>query len=402
MKETYGIFKKFAADNHYSLLTKAVNSAFTTRDTASTMKKLSEENGHGGCIVIKDGICYTTYMAIQKGGSDSPYNSGLTLMFAKFSLERAEAEDFDAKKDVTYHLIGKTGSEFLGHKAVSNLKCPSMYLAGEDIYICFNLQTEEGYFQMFRIVYSIKTDTFGREKLMKVRYRGKLYDFNDETTNMIYVDKGLPRNMRTQVELVAQWSEYRGEYYTTYVLGGHIPNNGLVIKTGDFETVEVVSILPENRNGSAEASSYIFKDKLYVACRQNWTLPYMLIMRYDLEKEMWTEAYQVEDANARPWFFVYKDELYLYNTIEEGMRRYANISKVRVSDVAHNKKNAPIDTVATIFDCGNTPVMSVYQDRIYMICTHEHQIWFGELKLKQYSEEAVNNRLMQLFDGLEE
>ena len=47
MKETYGIFKKFAADNHYSLLTKAVNSAFTTRDTASTMKKLSEENGHG-------------------------------------------------------------------------------------------------------------------------------------------------------------------------------------------------------------------------------------------------------------------------------------------------------------------------------------------------------------------
>ena len=36
MRETYGIFKKLAADNHYTSLTKAVNSAFTTKETAAT------------------------------------------------------------------------------------------------------------------------------------------------------------------------------------------------------------------------------------------------------------------------------------------------------------------------------------------------------------------------------
>ena len=83
-------------------------------------------------------------------------------------------------------------------------------------------------------------------------------------------------------------------------------NNGVIIKTRDFETVEFVSVVPENETGAAEIGTCIFEDKLYVACRQKWTTPYMLFSRYDLKTGEWKEHYCVQDANSRPWMFIYK------------------------------------------------------------------------------------------------
>ena len=101
------------------------------------------------------------------------------------------------------------------------------------------------------------------------------------------------------------WTECKGEYYSTFVLGSPTPNNGIVVKTRDFETVEFVNVIPYNENGSAEAISHIFDGQLFVACRQQWTLPYMLLMKYDIDKGEWKKPYRIEDANSRPNMFTY-------------------------------------------------------------------------------------------------
>jgi len=401
MNETYGLFKKFSSDNHYTSLTKAINSAVTTKETAATLKRISKLNGHGGYLVINDGICYSTFLHITNiNGNDSEYNPYIELTMAIFSLERVSADDFDADKDVEYRVLGKMGVDHLGHRAISNFKCNSMLVSGDIIYLCYCFQTEDGDFRMFRSIYHIADGTIDSDVEMKLSYKGKLYYLSDDTVNIIYLDNGMPRCEKSLPEMVSHWSEYKGEYYATFVIGSPQPNNGMIVKTKDFENVEFVSLIPGNENGSAEVSSYIKDGYLYLACRQKWGTPYLLFMKYDLENQAWCDTYKIEDGNARPWFFEYKDELYLFNTIEERKRRYANISKILTKNASHSRLITPVDTVATIFDCGAYLCFDVYEDRIYFICTKNSATHFGELKLKQCSNDTVNNRLIELFGDL--
>lgn len=43
-----------------------------------------------------------------------------------------------------------------------------------------------------------------------------------------YEARGFKRSNEAIVEVVSQWSHYKGEYYTTFLIGG-TPNNGIAI-----------------------------------------------------------------------------------------------------------------------------------------------------------------------------
>lgn len=402
MNETYGLFKKIVNDNHYVSFAKDVSSAHTTKATKATLKRLHDEVGHYSQLVIHNGICYVCFVHNIGGIGDNEYQPTLGLTHAIFSLDRVLSDDFDYKKDVKLHRFGSVGDSFAGHKSKSSMNCPSMLLIGDMLYTTVGFLSEvDNQWGLFASVYDTNKKEYVSEYQMKLRHKDKVGPLNINTVSDICEYEGycrLPKN--EMINTSNRWCEYEGEYYTTF--HAEIPgvSNGIIIKTKDFETVDFVSIIPENSKGRAETAIYIFDKKLYLAARQPWGTPYLLLSRYDMETGEWKEPYKVEDGNARPWMFEYRGELYLFNTIEEvgEGRRFSNISKIRTCKGAHNDKNVPVDVVATLFECGHHYSCFVYNDRIFFSCSYKGLgVVFGELKLKQYSPEKINDKLIELF-----
>lgn len=397
MNQLYGVFKKFSADNHYTSLAKALNSAHTTKETLPTLKNLTGECSHGGYIVIHKGICYVSYIHNYTERNDDPFSKGLVLELGIFSLERALSDDFDAKKDMQVVCFDRNEA-LVGHiNATCAFISNSLQIIDDKLYITLGCQVDNGRYPLYTIIYDTESKTFSPAKETKMIYKGTVYPMDDSTFSTIYKEHGLRESGNGHLVATAKWSEYKGYYYSAFLVDSGKGNNGILVKTKDFEAFEFVSVVPENENGGAEIGTCIYENKFYAACRQRWATPYLLLTRYNLDTGDWTEAYAIEDANSRPWFFVYKDELYLYNTLDEGWRRYANISKVRTDKKAHNEKNSPIDTVATVYGLGSYHSLTIYEDRIFFVCSYMGTVHFGELKLKQYSPEKVNDKLIELF-----
>ena len=402
MNDLYGIFKKNSSDNHYVSFAKSLNSAYTSKYTRESMKSIEKYCSHGANILINNGVCYVSYIRNTAENNDDELSPTLELLLVTFSLERALCDDFDPDTEIKRIIIGRMGDELLGERAITGFKGNSMIFVNDKLYFCFSFGCEGGRFKTFRIVYDIEADRLTDPVLMKLNYHGKLCDLDDELINRIYEDNGYARVEEAIVEPVSMWSEYKGEYYTTMLLGCPTPNNGIVIKTRDFETAELVSVIPENENGCAEAISFIHEGRMYIACRQGWTTPYMLLMTYDVDAQIWKEPYKIEDANSRPFIFSHMNELYLYNTVDEGYRCFSNISVIRTSKLAHNGKNNPIDTVATLYGCGSYNGFAVYGDRIFFVGSKDARVHFGELKLKRFSPIDIEDKLIAMFnEGIE-
>ena len=398
MDMLYGLFKKNSSDNHYVSAVKMLNSAYATKHTVETMKRIEKFCSHGANMLIKDGICYTSYIRNLEQYNDDELSPSLELLLGIFRLDRVLSDDFDPESDVERIIIGKIGSEILGKRATCCPKGNTMVFVGDELYFCFSCSCDGESHKAYRIVYDTVNKKLTKLVQIKLKYRDKNYLLDDELLNKIYEDNGCRSGGNGVLEMVSMWDEYKGEYYSTFVIGGPRPNNGILIKTRDFETAELVSVIPYNENGSAEAISRIFDGHLFVACRQQWTTPYMLLMRYDIDKGEWKPPYRIEDANSRPNMFIYKDQLYLYNTIDEGFRKYSNISRIRTSKKAHNAKNNPIDTIATVYDCGAYNGFCVFDDRVFFVGSKDSRVNFGELKLKEYSPTKVAERLLTLFE----
>ena len=397
MDKLYGIFKEMSTNNHYVSLTKALNSAHTTRETEKTLRALTEECSHGGYLVIHNGMAYASFIHNYTEHNDDPFSKGLVLELGIAPLERLLSEDFDRERDMRVVRFDKN-KDIIGEiNTTSAFICNSLCLIGDKLHITLGAQVDGERYPLLHVVYDTATEQFSKAKEMKLSYKGELCPFDDITLNAIYGELGYGDGGHGMPQTTSRWNEYKGYYYTAFLLDGGKNNNGFVIRTRDFDTVEFVSVVPENERGGAEIGTYVFEDKLYVACRQRWTTPYMLFSRLDLENGEWKEPYCIQDANSRPWMFEYKGELYLYNTLDEAWRRYANISKVRTDKKAHNSKNSPIDTVATVYGCGAYHSFFVYEDRIYFVCSYKGVVNFGELKLKLYDTEKVNDRLIELF-----
>ena len=398
----YGVFKRFATENHYTDLAKALNSAATTRDTKATIRPVTRKGivyGHMSQLVIKDGICYATFIENPGNDGEKLYSRTSRIVLAVFPLERALSPDFEPEKDIVYRQIGGLGGTCAGFTAKSIFKCNSMCLVGDEIYILFCFQTEDGRFRIFRKVYDIPTGTFGKEKALNLAYGEKVFPFDDAGVNAIYAAEGRTPAGNDVVEVVSNWSEYNGEYYATFLVTSP-PNCGLVVKTADFETVRFVSTIPGNEHGTAEASSYIWHDTLFVACRQDYFLPYMMLTAYDLKSGKWYDPNWIEDGTSRPWFFEKDGELYLINTTEEYLRRYANISRIVVKP-QWKLAGYAIDTVGTLYGCGFYFAVTEYGGRLFFLSSGpvgNHLVRFGELKLTEYDTAAVNGKFLSLME----
>ena len=403
MNDFYGILKKFAYDNHYESLTKALNSAYVSKESAQTMQQLTdhaeEAVAHGGSLIIHKGICYTTFVHNYASHSDDAFSKGLVLELAVFSLERALSADFDREKDIEV-ICFDTRKDIVGqYNFTSGLKCASMCLVGDDIYITLGGQVDNVKFSLFSVKYDTATGHITPAEPLQIRYKDQTMPFDSEAVNTIYVAEGYaPGKKEDNIETTGRWSEYKGEYYTAAPLNNSVNNCGLIIKTKDFKTVEFVSVVQDNNDGGGcEIATCIHTDQMYLACRQDLGIPYLRFMRYDLETGQWLESYKVEDGTSRPWFFIWKDEVYLYNTTEQTRRRYANLSQVRTDRRGSNHKAAPINTLATLFGCGSYHSFYVYEDRIFFVCSYMRHIHFGELKFKLFDTQKVNDKLLDLF-----
>lgn len=397
----YGIFKNLASDNHYLSLTKTLNSARCTEETVKSIKRITKNDmcyAHMGQLVIHNGICYTTFL--QNSGNDGENHDSITsgVVLGIFSLDKVMSNSFDAEEDVEFYPVGKKGDYCAGHKANSIFKDNSMCLVGDKLNICFSFTADDDESHIFCKEFNIYTKKWESEKAVVLRYKDKIYNFSDKTINFIYEDKGFEPRAKGLIELVSAWSEYKGEYYATGVtIEG--PNNGFVVKTKDFAVMELVDVVPFNDMGCAEIASYIYKDMLFVACRQDYGIPYLYMGLLDLETLEWKHHYKISDGNSRPWFFEYRDELYLLNTVEEFGRRYTNVSRVRTLDSEYEffKYKVPVETMATLKNCGYYHATANYEGDVYFVCTWNTES-FGKLSMNFYDEDAVNKKMIELFE----
>lgn len=399
LQDFYGIFKNFSIQNGYSLLSLIANSAKSTSLTSQSLKKVTKNDvafGHMGQLVIKDGICYASFLQNIGNDGEATYSKTSELVIAKFLLSDALSNSFSPDANTQIKVIGKLGSACAGHIAKSIYKDNAMCLIGNKLYITFMFISEtDSDAHLFRKVYNINSDTFEDEAVCEIEYKGKTYPFTNSTINMIYEENHLNQNASGIMEIVSEWSEYNSEYYATGI-NGEKPNNGFVIKTTDFKKFYFVDVLPFNDNGIAEIASIVHDNKLYVACRQNYSLPYLLLNFYDLQNSTWGTPYRIQDGNVRPWFYKKDGALYLINTIEEYYRRYTNISNVLTS--GYLGSSAPIKIIATLYNCGSYIATSEYDGNTYYVCTYNGTIYFGKLDVIQYNDTAINNKLLKLLE----
>lgn len=397
--DNYSLFKHVCSDNAYSSLCKTLNSAYCSFETQKTIKRITKEEicyAHMGQLVIKDGICYTTFL--QNPGEDGEDHDSMTngVVLAIFDLDRIMSEDFEVNCDISFFLIGSKGDTCAGYTAKSIFKDNSMCLKGDLLHICFSFITEDDDSHIFSKTFDIKSRKWVSESKVQLRYNGELFDFSDSTMNKIYKENNLEPRANGLIELVSAWNEYKGEYYATG-LTIEQPNNGLIVKTSDFNIMEFVAVVPFNDMGTAEIASYIYKDRLYVACRQDYAIPYLYLGALDLKTMKWEQHHKIADGNSRPWFFEYKNQLYLMHTVEETIRGYTNISLVRTweTDFAFFNEYHPIDTMATIKNCGFYFATAEYNGEIYFVATKD-TLSFGKLCLKFYDEDEVNKKLLNI------
>ena len=398
----YGIFKQLCDNNHYSSLSKMLSSAASTADTKKTIKRITQKHivyAHMGQLVIQNGICYASFIQNPGNDTEAHYSKTSSIALAVFELERIMSDNFDADKDITFFNVGSMGDYCAGYKAESIFKDNSMCLVGNMLHICFSFITDDGNSHIFRKTFDVTANTWVDEVKVSLRYNDTNYDFSDATLNMIYRDKGFPPNAKGLIEMVSRWNEYNGEYYATG-LAIELANNGFIVKTRDFTTMELVDVIPFNDMGMAEIASYIHKDRLFVACRQDYGIPYIYLGSLNLKKMQWEHYYKIPDGNSRPWFFEQAGELYLCNTLDEQKRKYMNISRVRILEgwpQPFFNDQHPVEVVATLKDCGSYIATSEYEGEIYFVVTRNTES-FGKLTLRLYNDDEINQKLLYLFD----
>ena len=398
--ETYGIFKYLCTEHAYGSLTKTLNSIHCTEETLKSLKPIIKKGviyGHMGQLVINDGIAYVTFL--QNTGSDGEVHTSNTssVVLSIFNVEKAMSDNFDPETDIDVYPLGSKGDSCAGYDSIEIFKDNSMCLVGDILYICFSFMSADRISRVFCKQFNIKTKEWVGENKVDLLYKGQTMDFSDASLNVIYEDNGLLPRASNLIEMVSAWSEYNGEYYATGVTGGG-PANGFVVKTKDFRTMDFVDPLAFNDMGTAEVSSIIYHGKLYLACRQHYGLPYLYLTSLNLETMTWEECYKVQDGNSRPWFFIYKDELYLWNTVSEASRIYANISRIRTMDHKYRFYNEqhPIETLATLKNCGRYFATAPHNGDIYYVAAAE-PFAFGKLCLDFFDEDEVNKKLYEMF-----
>ena len=332
----------------------------------------------GQLIIDRKGNCYASFLQNYGSGNEKLRSETSEVTLARFPLERALAEDFSPARDVVFHRIGGLGDSFLGHKAASIFKDNSMCMEGDVIHITFQfLPSTDDIAHLFKTDYNVKTGKFSGEEECLVSYRGSQEPFTIRAlSRIIESEGGVPPQIEDNIlELVSQWSRYRGWWYASLACAGRTGSNGIIVRTKDFKVMEFVAMPPFNRDGMAETSSIIKDGRIYVACRQNYGIFKLLLSYYDLRRGVWGPVTSVTDGNSRPWFFLRRGKLYLMNTPDKP-RKY-----IDVSELSLGKDSAiAVRKVATLQDCGYYYAVAGHRGRLYMVVTLDTES-FGPLDI---------------------
>ena len=138
---------------------------------------------------------------------------------------------------------------------------------------------------------------------------------------------------------------------------------------------------------------------MFVACRQDYGIPYIYLGALNLKSMTWEHHFKIPDGNSRPWFCEYEGDLYLLNTVEERNRRYMNVSRVRVLEKQPQpffNEEHPVELMATLKNCGSYIATAEYKGDIYFVVTRDTES-FGKLCLRFYDEDSVNQKLLSIF-----
>lgn len=344
--------------------------AQNARTTAGQLRRITTDEiqySHMGQLIIdRKGNCYASFLQNYGAGNERLRSETSEVTLACFPLKRVLAEDFSPEKDIDFHRIGGLGDTFLGRKAASIFKDNSMCMDGNTIHLTFQfLPSTDDIAHLFKIDYDVKKGCFSGEEECYISYKGELEPFTIKAVGHIIESEGgvAPQVKDNILELVSQWSRYKGWWYATLACAGKTGSNGLVVRTRDFKTMEYVAMPLFNRDGMAEMSSIVKDGKLYVACRQNYGIFKLLLSYYDLRKGTWGPVTTIIDGNSRPWFFTENGKLYLMNTPDKP-RKYIDISEVSTSDGV-----VSVNKVATLQDCGHYYATASYKGMLYMVVT---------------------------------
>ena len=330
----------------------------------------------GQLIIDKKGNCYASFLQKYGSGNERLRSETSEVTLACFPLERALAKDFSPSEDVMFHRIGGMGDTFLGQKAASIFKDNSMCMEGDFIHITFQfLPSTDDIAHLFKTDYNVKTGTFSGEEECLVSYKGSQEPFTIRAiSRIIESEGGVPPQIEDNIlELVSQWSRYRGWWYASLACAGKTGSNGIIVRTKDFKVMEFVAMPPFNQDGMAEISSIIKDGRIYVACRQNYGIFKLLLSYYDLRRGTWGPVTSITDGNSRPWFFLHRRKLYLMNTPDKP-RKYIDISELSLD------KGSAIEVhrIATLKDCGYYYAVAGHHGQLYMVVTHNTES-FGPL-----------------------
>lgn len=363
----------------------AIFSPLGAQSTGDMLRRITVDSvqySHMGQLVIdRKGICYASFLQNFGDGNERLRSESSEVTLARFPLDRALADDFSPANDVEYHRIGGLGDTFLGHRAASIFKDNSMCLDGDVIHLTFQFLPEtDDIAHLFKTDYNIRTGAFSGEEECLISYKGELEPFTIKAvSHIIESEGGTPPQIKDNIlELVSQWSRYKGWWYATLACAGKTGSNGLVVRTRDFKVMEYVAMPPFNRDGMAEISSIIRNGKLFVACRQNYGIFKLLLSCYDLRKGTWGPVTEIADGNSRPWFFTRRGKIYLMNTPDKP-RKYIDISEISLKEGTDD--TVAVRKIATLQDCGYYYATSPYKGNIYMVVTFDTES-FGLLDFR--------------------
>lgn len=254
-----------------------------------------------------------------------------------------------------------------------------MCMEGNTIHMTFQFLPEtDGIAHLYKIDYNVRTGRFSGEEECFISYKGVVEPFTIKAVGRIIESEGgvAPQVKDNILELVSQWSRYKGWWYGTLACAGKTGSNGLVVRTRDFKIMEYVAMPPFNKDGMAEMSSIIRDGKLVVACRQNYGIFELLLSCYDLRKGAWGPVTTIVDGNSRPWFFERRGRLYLMNTPDKP-RKYIDISELDLTGGPDG--SIAVSKVATLEDCGYYYATAEYKGQMYMVVTQNTES-FGPLE----------------------
>lgn len=349
------------------------------------MKAISPfgEYGHQSMTVLKNGKGYTVFTA----------NNITMKEYDCYTFSRLAVYDIDAPENATFYTVAQKGDNGkITIDGVSSLV--SMVDDGKNL-ICHCYGFVNGVVTEFRRVFDIEAGAFGELEVCKIAKDGVIYDLTSKTiADLFGAEYGLTK---IDIEMgVGPFIQYNGEWLT-WLYTGFKRFSGLLLKTRDFLHFEFVMAPEECRGTKCEIIPHLFKDHMYVAFRRDYDFQRLEVVKYNLKTLKPVESIVLKDTAMRPYFYEYKDELYLIHSPHA--RQYTSI--VKLSTERHFRMSRCIASIENLHIC--TPCPILYKNELYITFSSKQgsysQIFIAHFSPEMpYSEEEVNNALLQFIE----